>query len=56
MSRQQIEADLKGLRMMWISGWRWQVFNAWIDAFDHYPVTEWWQERPWKTRGYNVGQ
>lgn len=48
--RQQIEADLKGLKMMWIRGWRLRVLSAWLDAFDHYPVAEWWAERPWLNR------
>lgn len=47
MARACIKADLDSLRLLWISGWRWMTFNAWLDAFAFDNRTEWWKYRPW---------
>ena len=47
MARSLIEADLRAIKFMWIPGWRWHTFNAWLDAFTFETAGEWWRHRPW---------
>ena len=45
--RSMVRADLDSLRLFWIRGWRWQTFNAWLDALTWENWGEWWKYRPW---------
>lgn len=45
--QEEVAQYLDILKRLWIPGWRWETFNAWLDAFTFENRVNWWRYRPW---------